>query len=208
MESRIVYRRYKRSDYAALTSIVQKTWNYDRFASKKTADKMARVFLNTCLANQTFTNVAEVDGIPVGVIMGSNIKNQKTTLRDRTRMGFSAVSLMRAKEGSDVTEIFRDINHYVKDFVLSCQTEYEGEVTFFAVGPEYRRKGIGKMLFRSMISYMGTENIHDIYLYADSGCNYKFFENQGMTKRCEKNYSFESKGNKEQFTFYIYDFRR
>lgn len=80
MENRIVYRPYKRSDYDILKNIVRKTWNYDKFAGPKIADKMARIALNSCLANQTFTNVAVAGGVPVGVVMGRNIKSHKKRL--------------------------------------------------------------------------------------------------------------------------------
>lgn len=47
-------------------------WYYDRFCTPKTAARLANVYLSSCLANQTFTQVALVDGVPVGIAMGKN----------------------------------------------------------------------------------------------------------------------------------------
>lgn len=62
MEDKIIFRSYDKKDRQALEDIIRKTWNYDKFSSPKTAARLARVYLNSCLANQTFTRVAAVNG--------------------------------------------------------------------------------------------------------------------------------------------------
>lgn len=52
------FREFRKEDTPALEGIIRQTWNYYRFASPKTAQKLARVFLSSCLANQTFSQVA------------------------------------------------------------------------------------------------------------------------------------------------------
>ena len=54
MNEEIILREYAESDRLELEKIIEETWQYDRFCSKRTAAKMARVYLNNCLANQTF----------------------------------------------------------------------------------------------------------------------------------------------------------
>lgn len=64
------FREFRKEDIPALEGIIRQTWNYDKFASPKTAQKLARVFLSSCLANQTFSQVAVENGKPVGIILG------------------------------------------------------------------------------------------------------------------------------------------
>ena len=75
MSEQIIFRAYQKTDQKALENVVREAWKYDRFCAPKTAAKLAKVYLNSCLTNQTFTRVAEIDGEPVGIIMGKEIQN-------------------------------------------------------------------------------------------------------------------------------------
>lgn len=55
MSEQVILREFKKSDRPALENVVREAWKYDRFCSPKTAAKMAKVYLNSCLTNQTFT---------------------------------------------------------------------------------------------------------------------------------------------------------
>ena len=41
------FREFRKEDTPALEGIIRKTWNYDKFAGPKTAQKLARVFLSS-----------------------------------------------------------------------------------------------------------------------------------------------------------------
>jgi len=73
----IIYRPIKKTDYKSLEDIIRKTWNYDKLGSPKLAKLMAKVYLASCLANQTYTSVAVVNSEPVGIIMGKNKKTHR-----------------------------------------------------------------------------------------------------------------------------------
>ena len=44
-------REYQNKDFKALENIIRETWHYDEFSSPKTATKLAKVFLSSCLTN-------------------------------------------------------------------------------------------------------------------------------------------------------------
>lgn len=69
-QSDIKYRSIRSSDYHILEDIIRKSWNYDRLGSPKSAKQMAKIYLASCLANQTFTSVAVSNGEPVGSYYG------------------------------------------------------------------------------------------------------------------------------------------
>ncbi len=77
MKHQVILREFRPQDTDALADIIRITWGYDKFGSHETACKLARAYLDLCLTNQTYTQVAIVDGVPVGIIMGKNIREHK-----------------------------------------------------------------------------------------------------------------------------------
>ena len=67
MNKTVDIRRFYEEDALALEDVIRKTWKYDAFCSSETAARLAHVYLYSCLANQTFTAVAIVDGKPCGI---------------------------------------------------------------------------------------------------------------------------------------------
>lgn len=45
MEERIILRDYEKKDAPFLQDIIRKTWQYDRFCSSKTAERLSRLYL-------------------------------------------------------------------------------------------------------------------------------------------------------------------
>ena len=83
----IELREYQKQDFKALETIIRETWHYDDFSTSKTAVKLARVFLSSCLTNYTFSRVAVVDGNVAGIILANNQNsNSSENQRDDGRM--------------------------------------------------------------------------------------------------------------------------
>lgn len=201
----VVLREYQKADRAALEEVIRETWHYDRFCSPSTAKKLARVYLAGCLANQTFTQVAEVDGVPVGVIMGKNCR--KHTCPPRFRLGLirSVCSLLLSREGRTVSKMFSCVEEIDRDLLRSSPIGYQGEVAFFAVSSQYRGKGLGKKLFQALRDYLKSEDIRSFFLFTDTSCNYAFYERQGMERRGERRHTFQAKGQSGTLTLFLYD---
>ena len=70
------------------------------------AAKFARVYLNSCLAEQTYIQVAIIDNVPVGIVMVKNLKVHKCPLAIRLQLLLSAISLYLSKEGRKIAKIF------------------------------------------------------------------------------------------------------
>ena len=71
----LLLREYQKQDFKPLENIIRETWNYDKFCSPKTASKLAKVFLSSCLTNYTFSRVAVLDERIVGIILVNNKAN-------------------------------------------------------------------------------------------------------------------------------------
>jgi ribosomal protein S18 acetylase RimI-like enzyme len=205
MSKFISFREFQETDRPILEKIIRETWNYDRFCSPKTAERLARVYLSSCLADQTYTQVALIEDQPVGIIMAKNETAHRCPFLIRLKLLFSAVSLLSTREGRAVFQAFWEVEKIDQDLLSQCET-YDGELAFFAVSKSCRGIGIGKVLFQRAVEYMNSQKISAFYLFTDTSCNYGFYEHQGMKRQSSKTYSMEIEGQTERFEFFLYDY--
>lgn len=205
MTQGIVLRPYRNEDAGALADIIRRTWHYDQLCSAKTARRLARTYLYSCLANQTFAVTAVADGKPAGIIMGKNLQAHRCPLKYRLRQIASIAALLSSREGCSVTGIFKDVEGIDQKLLSESGKNYGGEIAFFAVSPDYRGKGIGKMLYQALLHYMRNQDISDIFLFTDTSCNYQFYEHQGMKKCCTKSHSFQIGDKESSMSFFLFD---
>lgn len=206
MKTEISYRKFQKEDAQAIQNIIVEAWHYNDLCSNKTAHKMAKVFLSSCLTNQTYTQVALLDNKPIGVMMAKNRNTHTCPFKYRIRQIFAITSLYLSKEGRKVSKIFSNVSEIDKELIEKSQKQYQGEVAFFAVSSSARGKGLGKKMFCDMLEYMKSQDINSFYLFTDTSCNYGFYEHQGMTRRNEKSHSFWIQGKEAKMTFFIYDY--
>lgn len=204
---KIELREYQKQDFKVLETIIRETWHYEEFASSKTATKLAKVFLSSCLTNYTFSRVAIVDGNVVGIILVNNIAKHKCKFSHRLLQIKSILSLYISKEGRNVSKIFGNVNGIDKQLLKENNKIYPAELALFAVSSSCRGKGIGKRLFQSALNYMKQEKLKEFYLFTDTSCNYGFYEHQGMKRRIEKKHTFNIKGTQATMNFFIYDYQ-
>lgn len=207
MNEQIILREYQKTDRQALENIVREAWKYDKFCTPKTAWRMAKVYLNSCLTNQTFTKVAVIDNTPVGIIMGKDIQKHKCPLSLRLTWFRSIFALLISKEGREISKIFDSVQGIDKELLSCCGKNYQGELAFFAISEQCRGKGLGRKLFESVVEYMRSQGISQFYLFTDTSCNYPFYEHLGLIRRCEKKQVIDVKGEKGDMTFFIYDYQ-
>lgn len=205
MTEEIKIRAFQKQDIPYLEEIVRKTWKYDRFASEKTAKRLAKVFLASCLTNQTFIRVAALGERSVGVIMAKDSKSHRCPLGYRLRQVWQIFRLMITKEGRQVSSIFRSVNDIDQILLQERKKAYQGELAFFAIGEECRGKGNGAKLFAEVRDYMRQQGVENYYLYTDTSCNFGFYEHMGMQRCGEKKKTFEILGQQAEMQFYLYE---
>lgn len=204
-DHRLKLRPFQKEDRPALLEVIRKTWHYDRFCSPKTAQKMAEVYLSSCLLKETFTQTALYDGTAVGIIVGKNLSACKASVSGRLRLCKAILSLCFCKEGRKVSKMFGGIESLDQVLLQRSGKTYGGELAFFALHPDYRGRGIGKKLFCKAMEYMAGEGIEEFYLYTDTSCSYQFYERQGMRRQCSQQQEVKVQGRSEKMTFFLYD---
>ncbi len=205
MKSSVTLRELKRQDLPALEGVIRRTWSYDKFTTPKTAGKLAKAYLATCLVNQTYTQIAEVDGVPSGLILGKSRKKLHFSVKYRLRQISALCGLLQSKEGRKILGLYKHIDNIDSHLLKQCGRDYEGEISLFALSPECRGLGIGKMLFQRLLEYMKRENIGKFYLYTDTSCNFGFYEHQGMVRQQRCPCTINMDGQKGELEFYLYD---
>ena len=118
------FREYQKQDFKPLQSVIRETWNYDQLCSPKTAAKLAKVFLSSCLTNYTFSRVAVMDGKTVGIILVKNKADHKPHFVNCFRQIQSILSLYLSKEGRNVFKIFGNVNGIDKQLLDECPHPY------------------------------------------------------------------------------------
>ncbi len=113
--------------------------------------------------------------------------------------------LLLSKEGREILSFFKNVDGIDGMLLKQCDKDYKGEISLFALSPEYRGLGIGKELFHSLLGYMKSEGIKEFYLYTDTSCNFGFYEHQGMVRRQQHKEPINLKGQKDELEFYLYD---
>ncbi|MEG2405733.1 MAG: GNAT family N-acetyltransferase [Clostridiales bacterium] len=202
-ENNIEFRPIEKADYKYLEEIIKDTWGYERFCTPKTAKKLSRVFLASCLTNQTFTLVALNNQVPVGVILGKNEKKHRSKLKYQLRLITSVVGMILSKEGRQTAGVYKNIEKIDKELLAGSGTEFDGELAFFAVRSDQRGNGVGKVLFEKFKAYMQGEKTKNFYLFTDTTCNYGFYEAMGLKRLGEKKFSLKPQW-KEDIMFFIY----
>lgn len=206
MENQIILREFQKKDTCEIENIIVEAWHYNDLCSSKTARKLAKVFLSSCLANQTYTQVAVENNIPIGIIMGKNISTHRCSIKYRWKQILSIIRLYLSSEGRKVSKIFANVSEIDKQLFEETEKTYQGELAFFAVSESARGKGVGKELFKAMLQYMKEQKIDNIYLFTDTSCNYGFYEHQGMIRCGEIQQKFMVHNQKADMTFFIYDY--
>lgn len=205
MSKHITLRKMKKEDYAFLENIIRNTWHYDSFLSPSAARKMARVYLRSCLSNQTFIRIASEEEKPIGVIMVKKNDCFKVPLRRRLALLLSVFSLLISREGRFVSRNFKDIRLIDEQLLENAGQKFDAEIAFFAVDAAYRGRQIGRRLFDSAILYMQKSNIKNFFLFTDTSCNYHFYDHLGLTRRGKANHCFDTGKQKADMIFYIYE---
>ena len=176
----VIYRPYKRQDFKAVSSIINIIWKHESYYSPKTAVRLSEAYLRLCLTEQTFTQVALADGKPIGIIMGNHIRRHRCPLVLRLQAGWSVLVLSMTAEGRRSWRFLEEIDRIYAALLSGQPQEYRGELSFFAIHPDYHGQGIGRELFSRFCIYMERENIQHFYVFTDTSCNYGFYEYMNM----------------------------
>lgn len=126
----IAYRPIKTSDYNVLEDIIKKTWNYNRLVTDKSAKKLAKFYLASCLSNQTFTSVALVNGQPVGVVMARNKLKHNIPIKYNIRKWIDILDIIISKESRKTAKNLQEVEKIDEVLYQRVSKKFDCELAF------------------------------------------------------------------------------
>lgn len=203
----LTFRPFQAHDFATLSQVIRQTWHYDRFLPPAAARRQANAFLSACLAEQTFTQVALDQGTPVGIIMGKDLRAPHPPFSLRLRALGHILLLLLSRPGRTIARFYQQIDAVDRNLLQRTGHQYQGELSFFVVHPDWRGKGVGKALYQAFLDHMAQQQVRDFYVFTDTSCHYPFYERQGMVLCGQQTLSLTMEHTHKEITFFIYDHR-
>lgn len=207
---KIQYRQIEKSDYNRVKELICEAFKFDEFLNdKKVLDSILTLYLQGCIMDSSYSQVALKDNKVIGIILG-NSKSDKKKLRKFHNVTSSFSSLSRlalsSKSNKKLLKEFTKIQNVYKEIIKGKEDKFQGCVQLFIVSKESRGLGIGKVLMSNLLDYMKINDVKSLYLYTDNRCNYGFYDSQNFRRECEKLMSFNAINTKLEVYLYSYNF--
>lgn len=205
---KVIYRNIAKKDYPAVRSLICDAFGLQRYVSdSKVLELVNKRYLCSSLAEQTYNQVAEMDGQVIGVIMGasSHATHQASHILNALRSLWYSLQIVlfhqKACHGQG------NVHKVYGELVWDCKDQYDGVLTLFAVRENRRGLGIGKELLSGMQDYWKALGTGSSYLYTDDTCNFGFYEHMGFHRAKEKLVDIIRDGQNTKLDVYLYEYK-
>ena len=203
MEEQVTYRAYEERDFAAVVRLIEDVWDYEAVGSAQLARHLAELDLMDVLRTRSFSQVALLDGAPVGFIFGERTGTPCDPRYDfRTRQ--ARRGLRRQPLGLFLSALDRQLDRINRKLLKRSGNTYDAQLSYFALREDCRGRGVGAALYEAFRQAMARQGAETFCVYTDTASSYGFYEHMGMVRRAV--YSFKLPLWQEGGTdFYLYD---
>lgn len=179
----IQYRPLNKKDYSKVADLLRAAFQFDQIAGKWNAHRMSYVFMYACLAEHTYTQVAEVDGKIVGLVAGKGEDVPLTSTLLNWKLYFHYFLLLFTNQGKEIALSFRRNNQTDDALYKQANKPYNGKLIVLAVHPDYQHAKIGSQLFEFFTAYLKGKEAKTFFLFTDSRLNYAFYETKQLERQ-------------------------
>ena len=188
MVNQVEYRPFRNCDAEDLIKIILDTWAFDAgVESPRQAAHIGYAYLYICMLHASFTQVAEIDGHAVGVIIG-RICEKKLRPQILLKFLYHGVALLLSGTYKKISHLFRaysEKSDMLDEMSGVASGAFKAEVALFIVSKESRGCGVGSELFERLNEFFLEKGIIHYYLHTDTACNYEFYERKGLKRQAE-----------------------
>ncbi|MFF2797012.1 GNAT family N-acetyltransferase [Lysinibacillus xylanilyticus] len=207
---KVIYRSIVKEDYESVKELIGEAFGFNEFIKdKKFLDSVLNIYLQGCILESSFSEVAEKDSKVIGIILG-NSKEDKNRLKKAHNIFSLAYSilkvLMTKKENKKFMKEFGKVQDAYKELIHGKENDFQGCIELFIVSGESRGLGVGKTLMNHLFHYMESVDVKSLYLYTDTRCNYGYYDSQNFDRIDEKEIQFDTTEEKLNVFLYSYDF--
>lgn len=184
MVSRITYRPFIEDDFDELSTIVREAW-YRDFPAPELGELAAKNDLARMLAISSFSQVALVDGTPRGIVLACSSSTRTCANRRWSMIASNYLRRMREinQKAADAywTSIKLTDSKY-ETLVQKSNLAHATEISLLAVSPQSQGMGLGSVLIDAAATHVADEGGSRAFLYTDTDCDWKFYENRGFKR--------------------------
>lgn len=207
--SKIIYRPLQKRDAPAAELLINESFGlYLYVTDKKTLSHMTHAYLQSCLAEQTYCQVAEKDDQVVGVIMGKADKYYRisTHLFPMCAVLWQSMCMnVQAHRSGANTADYKIMHKIYHELLTGRKNNYDGVLTLFAVDSACRGYGVGKELLHRLEQYLYNCQVRCVYLYTDSTCNIGFYDHLGFSCVDKRDMTVTRSGEADSLQVFLYE---
>lgn len=200
----VIYRPIEKKDYKGLGDIIVDTWRFHEISpNARTVAHFGCSYLLTSLLNQTYHQVALVDGKPAGIIISADKRKKKLNFKYLLQLMPYGISLLWDRNLKERNRHWKGYHEKTEALLSKTGVHFDAELTLFIVDEKYRGLGIGGQLYQNLMDYYEREQVESFYLQTDTGCSYEFYESHGLDRlaQCKTGYSY---AGVRDITMYLY----
>jgi ribosomal protein S18 acetylase RimI-like enzyme len=180
----IQYRRATPEDFTAIVNLFVVNMNLSVFTTatdKQVLKQLATLFLAKDCHRATFIQVAEYDDIICGVVIGVTKEGpHKALLFDNKPIIDQIESKLRLSEQG--LQVLSDLQKKETAGAKRKKVNFDSELQFFCVDPDYRRHRIGATLIQAFEAYLVAQGADTYALHTDTLCTYQYYDNNGYQR--------------------------
>lgn len=185
--SEIVYRPLELADAADLAPILADVWHKD--AQGEAHYLHGLIDLAIYAQQPTWTQVAQMDGRAVGVVMARAGKPSPEAVEPWRKVEQDAWGRLRELPDGRVAELesyFADAATIDAELLAESGCDPAYELVLFAVSSETRGHGVGSTLLGAAQEYLREQGATHAFLYTDTDCTWQYYEHRGMKRKAER----------------------
>lgn len=180
----IRYRRATPEDFSAIVDLFVVNMNLSVFTSatdKRVLKQLATLFLAKDYHHATFIKVAEYGDIICGVVIGVTKQDQYKALPfdDKPIIDQIENKLRLSEQGR---QVLRELQEKETAGAKRKKIDFDSELQFFCVDPNYRRHRIGATLIQAFETYLIAQGADTYALHTDTLCTYQYYDNNGYQR--------------------------
>lgn len=180
----IQYRRATPEDFAAIVELFVVNMNLSIFTTatdKQVQKQLATLFLAKDYHHATFIQVAEYDDIICGVVIGITKQDPHKALSFDEKPIIDQIEkkLSLSEQGQQVLKELREPETADTKWK---NNNFDSELQFFCVDPNYRRHRIGATLIQAFETYLIAQGADTYALHTDTLCTYQYYDNNGYQR--------------------------
>lgn len=207
--SQIAYRALRLEDASDLANILGEIWHTDVEGEARQLHGLIDLVIYA--QQPTWSQVAEMDGRAVGVVMaraGEPSSDQAAPWQNIEEESWDRLAGMPYGKSDELQAYFDDAATIDAELLVESGCNPSYELVLFAVSDETQGRGVGSALLNAAQEYLRSQGATHAFIYTDTDCNWRYYERRGMKRKAERALPAEDAAAAERpFLMFVYEMK-